>query len=58
MLSADRAEAAMARLSMVYDETGRELYMGAGRGCYGPPLPIIWLWLSPPFSARRDANSP
>jgi hypothetical protein len=41
MLSADRAEAAMARLSMVYDETGRELYMGAGRGCYGPPLPII-----------------
>ena len=26
----------MARLSMVYDETGRELYMGAGRGCYGP----------------------
>jgi hypothetical protein len=36
MLSADRAEAAMARLSMVYDETGRELYMGAGRGCYGP----------------------
>jgi len=29
-VAADEAEAGMAHMSKVYDETGRELYMGAG----------------------------
>ena len=30
IVAADEAEAGMAHMSKVYDETGRELYMGAG----------------------------
>jgi phosphomethylpyrimidine synthase len=29
-VAAEEAEAGMAQMSKVYDETGRELYMGAG----------------------------
>lgn len=34
-VAADEAEAGMAEMSKVYDETGRELYMGAGGGGSG-----------------------